>query len=78
MPCSSIILEVTFEIFSVIVRYPSTRLFRHPDDPDPGKMDKKAPSKDVTLPVLSTWARIRLRLKEPFAEFLGTCMVSCL
>lgn len=33
-----------------------------------------SPSKDVRK-VLSTWARIRLQLKEPFAEFLGTCLV---
>lgn len=37
-------------------------------------MDKQAQPEDVRK-VLSTWARIRLQLKEPFAEFLGTCLV---
>jgi hypothetical protein len=33
-----------------------------------------SPSNDVRK-ALSIWARIRLQLKEPFAEFLGTCLV---
>jgi aquaglyceroporin related protein len=37
-------------------------------------MDKQAQPEDVRK-VLSTWARIRLQLREPFAEFLGTCLV---
>jgi len=39
------------------------------------KMDTQAQPEDVVHKALSTWARIRLQLKEPFAEFLGTCLV---
>lgn len=39
-------------------------------------MDTQGKPEDVVHKALSPWARIRLQLKEPFAEFLGTCLVS--
>jgi len=38
-------------------------------------MDKQASPEDIVRTGLSTWARIRLQLREPFAEFLGTCVM---
>jgi hypothetical protein len=39
-------------------------------------MDKQSSPEDVLLKGLSTWASVRLQLKDALAEFLGTCLVS--